>query len=59
MNLGSPYIGVDDSTFKTLERALKKIDESITCDERSCYGSNSTDFYMDKMTDFTMKLSNK
>ena len=59
INLGSPYIGVDDSTFETLQINLEKLDSSITCDEKSCYGKNEKDFYLEKMSDFSMKLSNK
>ena len=35
------------------------MDNSISCDDKSCYGRKEKDYYMDKMSDFTLKLSNK
>jgi len=39
INLGVPYIGVDDETFEKLQNHLTLMDSSITCDQVNCYGT--------------------
>lgn len=57
VNLGVPYIGVDDETFELLQNHLTAMDSSIVCDQTNCYGTKPVREYT--LPDYQIKLSNK
>lgn len=57
VNLGEPYIGVDDETFELLQNHLTAMDSSIVCDQTNCYGTKPVREYT--LPDYQIKLSNK